>query len=422
LIDAAEKQEVRSVDFVLLGLALALTTVGIMLVFDASYPFALAHRISLSKYVGLQSLWGVFGISALLAASYIPYWTLRKVATIGLLGCMIALVFVFVPHIGIHAKGAYRWIGHGSYRIQPSEFAKLFIVLFIARSCAGSIRIMKNFLTGPGPSVCAATILVLLIVKEPDLGTALLIALTALATLFFAGMKVRHLAVVVACGVILGGAAFTLKSTFTKDGSYQLKRIMVFLNPEKEKQGDGFQVYHSILALGTGGVTGMGLGQGRQKLDLPEAYTDFIFAVVGEEGGLMATLTVLTLLALTAARGMHIACNTRDRFGSLAAAGISFCLGFQALVNVGVVTASIPATGVPLPFISYGGTSLLLSLIMVGILLNINKYPDGDPKTLRHVGELKSERDYNRRWHMSGGDADAYASKSHRSSGKPAAG
>jgi cell division protein FtsW len=413
--------EVRKLDGVLLALAFALTTIGILLVFDASYSFALDHKFALTKYVDQQAGWGIVGIAALLWASQYRYWKWRNWATIGALLSIIALTAVFIPHIGVAAKGAHRWVGHGSHRLQPSEFAKLFIVLFIARSCAGNVRIMKHFVTGPGPGVCATGILAWLTAKEPDLGTALLITGTGFATLFFAGMKGRHLFAVICCAVVLVGGVFLMKSGHGQ-GSYQMDRILVFLNPEKEKQGDGFQVYHSTLALGTGGVAGIGFGQGREKLDLPEAYTDFIFAVVGEEGGLVAGLVVLTLLCLIVARGMHIACTTRDRFGSLVAAGISFCIGFQALVNVGVVTASIPATGVPLPFISYGGSSLLLSLLMVGILLNISKYPDGDPALKQSSKELKSEIDYNRRWRTSSSPIRAYETEPATRIKKPAAG
>jgi len=398
----APEVEVRKLDIGLLTVALALTAIGILLVFDASYPFALAHQVSFTKYVGQQALWGVVGIAALLGASQFPYWKWRSWATIGVLGCILALVLVFVPHVGIVAKGAHRWVGHGALRLQPSEFAKLFIVLFIARSCAGNVRIMKNFVIGPGPGLLAIATLALLTAPEPDLGTAILITMTGTATLFFAGMKKRHLLAVAACALIIGGAAFALKSA-KGHSSYQTARVLVFLNPEQSKEGDGFQVYHSILALGSGGITGVGIGQGREKVNLPEAYTDFIFAVIGEEGGLVTSLIVLGLLCFIVARGMHIACTTRDRFGSLLAAGISFCVGFQALINVGVVTASIPATGVPLPFISYGGSSLLLSLVMVGLLLNIGRFPDGDPNVAREPSDYKAERDYNRRWHLSAG-------------------
>ncbi len=398
------EHEVRKLDIVLLALTLVLTAIGILLVYDASYPFALAHQIPQTKFVGQQAMYGAVGILFMLIASRYPYWKWRSVATAGLFGCVIALVLVFVPHVGIVAKGANRWIGHGSFRLQPSEFAKLFIVLYISRSCAGSVRIMKSFLAGPGPGLLAIASLALLTAKEPDLGTSLLIVGTGIATLFFAGMQWRHLVAVVCCVLILVGGAFAVK-TVHGHNSYQLGRIMAFVNPEKEKQGDGFQVYHSTIALGTGGLTGVGIGNSREKLDLPEAYTDFIFAVIGEEGGLIGSLTILGLICFIVTRGMHIACVTRDRFGSLLAAGISFCIGFQALVNVGVVSASIPATGVPLPFISYGGSSLLLTLVMVGMLLNIGQYPDGDPAIVQEKKEQTSERQFNKRWRM-GDDSD----------------
>jgi cell division protein FtsW len=335
-------------------------------------------------------------------AGHFPYWKWRALSTIGVLGCIIALVAVYAPHIGMSVHGSHRWIGHAPIRIQPSEFAKLFIVLFIARSCAGNVRIMKHFVTGPGPGILATVVLALLTAKEPDLGTALLITSIGIATLFFAGMKLKHLGIILAVAIVMIGGLVAVKFMHSS-GSYQRDRILIFLHPDSDKEGDGFQVYHSTLALGSGGLTGLGIGQGREKLNLPEAHTDFIFAVIAEEGGLIGSLVILGLLSCVVARGMHIACNTRDRFGSLLAAGISFGIGIQTFANIAVVTASMPNTGVPLPFISYGGSSLLLSLLMVGILLNIGRYPDGDPTAMRNTKDKKAEQDYNRRWHWSSG-------------------
>jgi cell division protein FtsW len=415
------EHEVRGLDVVLLALALLLTTIGILLVFDASYAFALEHQITQTKYVGQQALWGAVGVVVLLGASHYSFWKWRSWATIGAFGCIVALVMVFVPHIGIAAKGAHRWVGHGAFRLQPSEFAKLFLVLYIARSCAGQVRIMKNFLTGPGPGIVVTAVLAVLTAKEPDLGTSLLLVGTGVATLYFAGAKLKHLAATAACVLALVGGFIAIKFSHGHN-SYQLARIMVFLNPEQNKQGDGFQVYHSTVALGTGGLTGRGIGQSREKLNLPEAYTDFIFAVIGEEGGLVTTLGILALLGFVAARGMHIACITRDRFGSILAAGLSFCLGLQALVNIAVVTASIPATGVPLPFISYGGSSLILSLLMVGVLLNIGKNPDGDPNIVRLSSEQSMGPGERGPWRFSGGPGEQVSRSKGVSRRNPAVG
>jgi cell division protein FtsW len=320
---------------------------------------------------------------------------------------MIAMILVFVPHIGITVHASHRWIGHGALRVQPSEFAKFFTVLFIARSCAGNVRIMKHFVTGPGPGVAATIILAMLTAKEPDLGTALLITFTGAAALFFAGMKWKHMLAMMAVTLTLVGGVLLVKFEHAKTsndqaGSYQISRILVFLHPETDIQGFGYQVYHSMMGIGSGGLTGRGIGEGREKLNLPEAHTDFIFEVVGEEFGLLGTLTTLGILFIIVARGMHIACTTRDRFGSLLAAGLSFSLGIQAAVNIGVATGAIPNTGVPLPFVSYGGSSLLMSLVMVGILLNIGKNPDGDPNIVRVQPNQRLDRDFSRRWQTNG--------------------
>jgi cell division protein FtsW len=385
-------------DVLLLVLILLLTTIGIVMVFDSSYPYLLAHHMSVTKYVVLQSIYGAIGIVLLIGCSRIGYWRWRNVATSAMLFSVIMLVGVYVPHLGIMENGAHRWLGYRSFRMQPSEFAKFAVVLYVARSCAGNPRIMKHFLIGPGPGVVAIGLIALLIAKEPDLGTAILIAATGFAMLFFAGMKVRHLAFVTACLAVVLSIFFLTKPGHGQSG-YQVSRIKVFLHPEQDNLGDGFQVYRSMLALGTGGLTGEGIGSGREKLNLPEAYTDFIFAVVGEEGGFVATFAILLLYCLIVARGMQIACSTRDRFGALMAAGTSFSLGIQAFVNIGAVTATLPATGVPLPGISYGGTSLMLTLLMTGILLNIGRFPDGNPALLKDAKTAKAEREYNKRFH-----------------------
>jgi cell division protein FtsW len=394
-------KNVGRLDIHLLTLVLILTTLGILLVFDASYSRALSLNQSPTKLAEMQAIWGVGGIVALLAASRIPYWIWRGFANHGILLSIIMLVAVFVPHIGIHELGSHRWIGHGTKRFQPSEFAKFAIVLFIARSCAGNPKIMRHFLIGPGPSIVAIGLLTALVALEPDLGTAALIAGAGFFTLFFAGIKHKHLAVVIVCAAVILGAYFGFKSRHST-GGYQMSRIFVFMHPEEDKMGKGFQVYHSLLALGTGGLTGDGFGQGLEKRDLPEANSDFIFAVIGEEGGLAACLLIITLYGVIVWRGMNIACSTKDRFGALMAAGISFTIGFQALINIAVVTASMPATGVPLPGISYGGSSLMLTLLMVGILLNIGRFPDGNPALTTETSTTKSERDFLRRQHGHG--------------------
>ncbi|HEX5322869.1 MAG TPA: FtsW/RodA/SpoVE family cell cycle protein, partial [Capsulimonadaceae bacterium] len=281
---------------------------------------------------------------------------------------------------------------------QPSELAKLAIVFYIARLCAGKPKLMKDFWAGPFPPLCAVLLLAVLTAREPDLGTALVLFFTGLATLAFAGMKLRHVAgVLVAIAFVL--AVSLMASDLRHHGaSYQLSRVTVFLHPERDRQGDGYQIYHSTIALGSGGLLGMGIGEGREKSYLPEAHTDFIFAVLGEEGGFVTAISVLLLYALLVGRGLQIAYKTKDPFGALLAAGISAWIGIQSLINVGVVTASIPATGVPLPQMSYGGSSSVLTLIAMGILLNIARFPEGDPSKKEDRRLEYQAREFDRRW------------------------
>jgi len=256
--------------------------------------------------------------------------------------------------------------------------AKLAVVLYLARVCAARPKMMKDFWSGPLRPLCVVGLLALVTAREPDLGTALVIFFTGLAVLSMAGMKGRHIAGVLACIAALL-AMVLMASGLRHHGGYQLSRVTVFLHPEQDRQGDGYQIYHSTIALGSGGLFGMGIGEGREKSYLPEAHTDFIFSVLGEEGGLVASLTMLILFGILVGRGLQIAYNTKDPFGALLAGGISACIGIQSLINVGVVSASIPATGVPLPFTSYGGSSLVLTMMGIGLLLNIARHPDGDP-------------------------------------------
>jgi cell division protein FtsW len=400
----AINEKPRRADFTLIVLALTLTCLGILLVFDASYAYALQRHISVYKYVSQQGVWAIVGVVVMAWASYRPYWRWRSIGVYGVIAAFFMLLAVFVPHIGIAAKGAHRWIGFGPVRIQPSEIAKVAIVLYIARVCAGKLKLMQDFTAGPLPPLFVVAFLALWTAVEPDLGTCLVILGTGLFTLYFAGMKREHVALAVAGLMICGGIFLAVKMLKHHSGdnsagaSFQLKRLTVFLHPDQDKQGDGYQIYHSTIALGTGGLLGMGIGEGREKMYLPEAHTDFIFAVLGEEGGLIASLFVLGLFGALVARGFHIAANTKDPYGALLAAGFSTAIGLQVFMNIGVVTASIPATGVPLPFISYGGSSLVLSLMMIGILINIARYPEGDPTKLAQQSERVADREFEMRW------------------------
>jgi cell division protein FtsW len=381
----------QPMDSLLLWLTFLLLGIGIVSVYDASYAIAVEklHGDSF-HFVKMQAAWAGVGLLALLGATRLPYWKWKKVAVIGLALSVFLLLAVLIPHVGITVNHARRWLGHGQIRFQPSELAKLVLVLYLARMLAGSLKIKTHPKQGLAPPLIVIGILAALIAKEPDLGTALVLSATGLVMLFLAGARPAHL------GAILGAAAVAV-ALFVAFEPYRAHRITAFLDPKADQYHTGYQVWHALIALGSGGVGGMGLGEGREKLFIPEPRTDFIFPVIAEEWGLIGTLALVALFVFVAARGFGIAYRTRDPFGALLAAGITTLISVQALINMAVATASIPDTGVPLPFISYGGSSLVLMMLGMGILLNISCYPDGPEGPARDKIE-PNEDDWNRRW------------------------
>ena len=381
----------QPMDGLLLWLTFLLLGIGIVSVYDASYAIAVEklHGDSF-HFVKMQAMWAVGGLAALFGATRLPYWKWRKAAVIGLALSVFLLLAVLIPHIGITVNHARRWLGHGQLRFQPSELAKLALVLYLARMTAGSLKIKTHPKQGLMPPLIVLGVLAALIAKEPDLGTALVLSVTGLVMLYLAGARPAHL------GIIVGAAAVAV-ALFVAFEPYRAHRITAFLNPKADQYATGYQVWHALIALGSGGVGGMGLGEGREKLFIPEPRTDFIFPVIAEEWGLIGTLVLVALFVFVAARGFGIAYRTRDPFGALLAAGITTLISVQALINMAVATASIPDTGVPLPFISYGGSSLVLMMLGIGILLNISCYPDGPEGPVRDKIE-PNEDDWNRRW------------------------
>ncbi len=389
---AAEAEPVpQPMDRLLFLLMLMLIGVGIVSVYDASYAAAVEHGDSF-HFVKRQALFAVAGLGAMLFTRRVRYWKWKPYAARGVLIAVLLLLAVFVPHLGSSINGARRWVLHGSF--QPSEYAKLALVLYLARILTVRPKRLLNFQNGLMPPLIVIGILAGLIVKEPDLGTALVLGATGLTMLFLAGARPRHLAgvcVVTACLVTL---MVSLKA-------YRMHRMLAFLNPKADQLHAGYQVWHALMALGSGGVVGLGLGEGREKLYIPMASSDFIFPVIGEEWGLIGTLILVVVFAMIAWRGFTIAYGTRDPFGALLAAGVTTLISVQALINMAVATSSIPDTGVPLPFISAGGSALVLMMAGVGLLLNISTYPDGPGAAGPDGGDgppARYERDWDRRW------------------------
>jgi cell division protein FtsW len=320
-----------------------------------------------------QMVWALLGMAALVITQRIHYARLRRLTPLLLFLAFAALVLVLVPGIGRVAGGARRWIAlSGPFAFQPAEGAKLAIVLYLAHFLAAVRR--HDTLRAALPPLVITGLCAGLILVQPDMGTALLMGLLALSQLFIGGVRPTHL-----LGLTM--ASVPLLTVVVLGQDYRRQRILAFFNPWRDPQGAGFHIIQSLLALGSGGLLGLGLGNSRQKFFyLPEQHTDFIFAILGEEMGLIGAVAILALFALLAVRGFRIAREAPDRYGSLLASGITLMIVLQAIINVGVTTGVLPITGVPLPFISFGGSSLLFMLMGVGILLNISQYGSAEPR------------------------------------------
>lgn len=363
-----EEKRAGHFDYLLLLSVLGLLAIGTLVVFSASADLAFHTLGSPYYYLERQIMWAVLGLIVLAVASRYPYWRYQKWALPVFVVSMVLLVAVLIPHVGIEINGSRRWLGAGPLQIQPSELAKIGMIFFFARLLTLNQDRLSSFWRGVLPHLGLAVIIFALVLLEPDLGTTMAIAGTFFVMLFVAGARKRHLGVLFMSALPALGVIIAVEP-------YRLDRIVAFTDPWKHPLGEGFHTIQALLALGSGGVLGLGLGYSRQALGyLPESFTDFIFAVLGEELGLLGTLTVVILFMIVAWRGYRIAMRAPDLFSSLLATGFTTMIAIQAAINMGVVTATLPVTGITLPFISYGGSSLVLSLAGIGVLLNISRH------------------------------------------------
>jgi cell division protein FtsW len=337
----------------------ALLSLGMVILYSSSTAQVGAH------YLKMQLAWCALGLVGATVAASLNYQHLKKISLPLFVFALVLLVLVFVPPIGIKVKGAARWIGHGGIRFQPSELAKLALIIFLAHYGERFQRHMGTL--GRGlviPGIFIALILGMIFV-EPDRGCTILLAAVSMAMLLVAGVRLKFLippAIAAVCAL-----AFSLLND-----PMRMRRILAWLHPEESKEGVGWQAYQAMVALGSGGWTGLGLGNGRQKLwFIPEHHTDFIFSIIGEELGLIATIAVVVIFILLVVCGIFISSRARDTFGLLLGSGITFMIGLQAFINIGVVTSTLPNKGMPLPFISYGGSNLMMMLVSVGLLLSV---------------------------------------------------
>ena len=315
-----------------------------------------------------QMLFAVVGIIAMFFIMNVDYWTWRTWAKVILIVCFVLLILVLIPGVGNVRNGSRSWIGVGAFSVQPSEFMKLAMIAFLAKFLSEKQKQITSFKSGLMPSLGLVFTAFALIMLQPDLGTGTVMVGTCVVMIFISGAKIMHF---VYLGLV-GVAGFV---GLIASAPYRMDRITSFLDPWKDPLGTGFQMIQSLYAIGPGGLFGLGLGESRQKFFyLPEPQTDFIFAIIAEELGFIGGSFVLLLFSLLLWRGVRIALGAPDLYGSLLATGIIAMIAIQVMINIGVVTGLMPVTGITLPFLSYGGSSLTLMLMAVGVLLNVSRY------------------------------------------------
>jgi cell division protein FtsW len=358
----------RSPDFVIFLVTILLLSIGLIMVFSSSAIRAGVEQNDSFYFLKRQLIWALIGLAGMFSVMNVDYWHYKKWANVLLVINLILLVLVLIPGIGTEIRGSRRWLGIGSLSFTPSEMMKISLIIFMAKSLSLNQDNLKHFVRGVVPHLGILLLIAGLIMLQPDLGTTVAISGTVFLMLVAGGVRAIHLWGMALAGIGVVSAAIAI-------APYRMQRVVAFLDPWKYASTWGFQTIQSLYAIGSGGLFGMGLGRSRQKFFyLPEQHTDFIFAILGEELGFIGAALIVLLFLLFVWRGLKIAMTTPDAFGSLLAVGITGGITFQAIINMGVVTGSLPVTGIALPFISSGGSSLLFTFIGVGILLNLSRY------------------------------------------------
>ncbi len=358
-------------DIVFLSLILILLTVGLVMLFSASYAFSLEYYKNSYKFISRQALFGALGIAVMLGISKIDYHFWRKFAWVIYLISLLMLVILLIFPPMVEGMDVKRWIVIGPLNFQPSEIAKFAIILLFSSLIAANYKQMKSlsfvcFLVGLLGVTC------LLVVAEPHLSATVLLFAIGVVLIIVGGLAKKYI-----FGGLIVGAVGAIVFAFSGAISYVSDRLQYWIDPWSDATGKGFQTIQSLLAIGSGGILGRGIGQSRQKyLYLPEPHNDFIFSIVCEELGLIGALFVVLLFCLLVWRGFTIAMHASDKFGALMAIGLTFQVGLQAMLNIWVVTNTIPNTGISLPFFSYGGTSLVILLAEMGIVLSVSRGSD----------------------------------------------
>ncbi|MCR4434564.1 MAG: stage V sporulation protein E [Clostridiales bacterium] len=359
----------KPIDFWIFITVLILLSMGLIMVFSASAPYAYNNTKNHDVYFFLkgQLRYALIGLAAMFVCINIDYKKLGKWSSLFLIFSIILLILVLIPGIGHEENGSQRWIYIGAIHFQPSEFAKLSIILFFAYSLSRRRDQLQSFFKGLLPYLVILGIFSGILLLEPHFSCTIVIISVAIVMLFSAGARIKHF-VLLALPAVVGLGALAMFS------EYRRARLLSFLDPWKDLHGNGWQVVQSLYAIGSGGLFGRGLGKSLQKfLYIPEPQNDFILAVLAEELGFIGVLAVLLLFLIFIWRGIKVAINAPDVFGSLVAVGITSLVAVQVIINVAVVTSSMPVTGMPLPFFSAGGTALLFLMCGIGILLNISR-------------------------------------------------
>ncbi|HET7875418.1 MAG TPA: putative lipid II flippase FtsW [Methylomirabilota bacterium] len=355
-------------DLVLFGAVLGLVSIGVVMVYSASAIVAADRFHDPHFFLKKQLGWAVLGVGCLWAAMLLDYRRLESAVAPLLAGSLVLLVLVLVPPFGQEINGTRRWFRLGPVSLQPVELAKFSLVLYLASFLTRRGEAIRSFGQGLLPVLLVAGAMAGLTLLQPDLGNALALVILTLALAYLAGARVTHMGAIAAAALPAVAVLVWLRP-------YRWRRMVAFVNPWDDPQGGGFQIIQSFLALGSGGWAGLGLGESKQKLFyLPEPYTDFIFAIIGEELGLLGAGAILGLFAVLIWRGLRIGLRAPDAFGGFLALGLTLMLATQTLVNLGVVTGLLPTKGLPLPFISFGGSALLMTMFSVGVLLNISQH------------------------------------------------
>jgi cell division protein FtsW len=360
----------REIDYRILFCVVSLVIIGVAMIYSASGTLAGYRYGDPAFFVKRQILWVIVGTIGMVAAMRFDYRNLEKIAPLFFVLAVFTLVIVLIPQFGKEVGGARRWIRFGSMTFQPSEFTKLALIIFFSAFLVRKEETgkLKDFITGYIPNALALGLCFLLILSQPDLGTSIIMSAVIFSLFFISGIRTSY---------ILGTFLLLLPFLYVAilGVEYRRKRIMSFLDPWADPSDSGFQIIQSYIALGNGHYFGLGLGEGKQKnFYLPDAHTDFIFSIIGEESGLLGCTIVILLFTMLAYRGFKVAFRAPDNFGMYLAAGITISVAVQAAVNMGVATGLLPTKGLPLPFISVGGSALVMWMISMGILLNVSEH------------------------------------------------